>query len=336
MQWYLEQESSRYLHLTWSLALPQWPVVCPDARPHGRIYEVLRRSIGSSRGHTKRRDVDSHCSRYVWYVLYSITVYTDWSSAKRKKLLLSSNTSSKIALPNVVLLQKGYLGCAPHNPTVAVSLRVLKVFHHTHLMCLQLSLQGQVRVLCHLHKVRHPSFHMTSHLQLQIPYSRYLTTQFSNTYDIYLAIQRRVQARINAALKHDTLNWRMLNACAPYLYNLKNEAPLKPTMQVAIDSNQSLKLVNNLFQFSETLPDQHDTHSSIWIKPDAKWGHLCRPSRFSLILPQWAGAKSSPYSDGKGNTWLNFNSGQHPRSIQTLWLVHIPQELSHALKPGVE
>lgn len=57
----------------------------------------------------------------------------------------------------------------------------------------------------------------------------------------------------------------MKNVCAPCLYTLDNEEPLHPAMLVAIDGNQSLKLVDDMFRYGEALPDERDGRSDIWL-----------------------------------------------------------------------
>ena len=56
--------------------------------------------------------------------------------------------------PNVTLLRNGYLGASPLSPSVAISIRTLVAYHQTHRVCPHLSIEAEVRKLCHLHRVR--------------------------------------------------------------------------------------------------------------------------------------------------------------------------------------
>lgn len=101
----------------------------------------------------------------------------------------------------------------------------------------------------------------------QVTYNRTLEVQFSIAYDVYLEILRHVDSRVDAVLGHDTENWQMLNACAPCLYKLQDEPPLKYSMLVTMDGNQSLKLVDDAFRAGTPLRDDRLGCSKNWLTP---------------------------------------------------------------------
>lgn len=56
-------------------------------------------------------------------------------------------------LANVSLLKSGYLGCSPLQPTLAISLSCLELYHQIRRRKPSFSVQGMVKVLCALHNV---------------------------------------------------------------------------------------------------------------------------------------------------------------------------------------
>ena len=55
---------------------------------------------------------------------------------------------------------------------------------------------------------------------LQIPYRRSYRTALSDTFDVYLAILRKVDTRVSAELGHNTPDYRALNSCPPCTYEV--------------------------------------------------------------------------------------------------------------------
>jgi hypothetical protein len=51
------------------------------------------------------------------------------------------------------LIKQGLMPCAPWNPSVAISTRVLELYRTTHIRCPQLAIQPFVKSLCDLHGV---------------------------------------------------------------------------------------------------------------------------------------------------------------------------------------
>lgn len=72
------------------------------------------------------------------------------------QLEVSRQTFQHVAVmsyANVTLVSNGYLGCAPQEPMVAISLQVLDAYRQLHRACPQLSTQAFMKGLCCLHKV---------------------------------------------------------------------------------------------------------------------------------------------------------------------------------------
>ncbi|KZT63508.1 hypothetical protein DAEQUDRAFT_650722, partial [Daedalea quercina L-15889] len=114
-----------------------------------------------------------------------------------------------------------------------------------HRACPRFSIQAQVRALCQLHAVR-------------------LLSSISRT----MSILYGVDDLVNTALRHDTPEWRMQHACAPCLYVLEGEEPLKPALLATMDGNQSLKLVDDAYCAGITRYDPRTARTDMWLHPD--------------------------------------------------------------------
>ncbi|KAG1849410.1 hypothetical protein F4604DRAFT_1687444 [Suillus subluteus] len=132
-------------------------------------------------------------------------------------------------LANVSLIKAGFLGCSPQQPTTAIALECLELYHQICRRKPSFSVQAMVKVLCTLHKRT---------------YFQSFRDQFAIAFDAYLDILRHVKAVVNQALGCDSLNWRMLNACPPCSYKQDNEALLDPSRLDSMDGNNSLKRVD--------------------------------------------------------------------------------------------
>ena len=53
----------------------------------------------------------------------------------------------------VTLMRYGYIAAAPLSPSVAISIQTLAAYWQTHRICPRLSIQAEVRKLCHMHGV---------------------------------------------------------------------------------------------------------------------------------------------------------------------------------------
>ena len=125
-------------------------------------------------------------------------------------------------------LREGLVPCAPHLPTVAITIRVLKLYRNASLRCPHLAINSFVKALSDLHG---------------IPFHPYLRKQFSICFDVYLSIRNRIDLRIQTALKRDDPGWRLRHACPACTYKLTGEAELEFSMLVTMDGNDSLKRV---------------------------------------------------------------------------------------------
>lgn len=54
---------------------------------------------------------------------------------------------------NVALIRVGMIGCSPSDPSVAISLDTLELYHRLRRRNGQLSIQAMARTLCDLHNV---------------------------------------------------------------------------------------------------------------------------------------------------------------------------------------
>ncbi|KAG1856478.1 hypothetical protein F4604DRAFT_1590377 [Suillus subluteus] len=127
---------------------------------------------------------------------------------------------------NSALLRMGLLGCSPVQPTVAIDLTCLELYHQIRRRQSSFSIQSITKVLCALHNVT---------------YSQYLRNQFSIAFDIYLEIQRLVQLQVDCALGRDHADWHMSGACPCCAFEQPNEPPLNPRRLHSMDGNHSAK-----------------------------------------------------------------------------------------------
>ncbi|EPS93139.1 hypothetical protein FOMPIDRAFT_1033828 [Fomitopsis schrenkii] len=178
--------------------------------------------------------------------------------------------------PNVTLVSNGFLGSSPHKPTVAVSLQTLNAYRQLHRACPRLSVQAFVKGLCWIH---------------QVPAKKHLIRQFSEAYDAYLEIEYRIDNLVASALGRDTPNWRMLNACAPCLHKLTDEPPLKYSLLVAMDGNQSLKLVDETFRHGSVRQDGRTARTDIWLS--------------HAEVDRFKDEVGAPVHDDDGDAWLD-------------------------------
>lgn len=74
-----------------------------------------------------------------------------------------------------------------------------------------------------------------------MPYHRRYRSLLGDAFDVYLAILRIVDKRVKHALKHDTPDWRVRNACPPCTYRLEGEPSRAFNRIVAFDGNNSMK-----------------------------------------------------------------------------------------------
>jgi hypothetical protein len=109
---------------------------------------------------------------------------------------------------------------------VGFSIHALELFRVAHLRCPHLSEQAFVKTISDLHMVK---------------YQKYLSRQFSISFDLYLSILGIVNDRVKMALGRDTADWRLRHTCPPCMYKLKEEPSLLFDFLWAHDGNDSLK-----------------------------------------------------------------------------------------------
>ncbi|KAJ3831878.1 hypothetical protein F5878DRAFT_654758 [Lentinula raphanica] len=122
----------------------------------------------------------------------------------------------------VALVRAGYLGTAPEQPSLAISLQSLELFQTLRLFKPSLSIEAFAKTICHTYSV---------------PYRRSHRADLSNAFDIYLTIQRNLQKRVAEELGHTSPDYRVLNSCPACCYEVKGciDFAINP------DGNNSLK-----------------------------------------------------------------------------------------------
>jgi len=161
----------------------------------------------------------------LWSLLVSllITISQLEASGKRKVALRQGDLSVPAAF-----VREGLIPCAPHLPTLAITIRVLELYRNASLRCPHLAINSFVKALCDLHGT---------------PFRPYLRKQFSICFDIYLAIRLCVDQRIQVVLQRDNPGWRLRHACPACTYKLTGEAELVFSILVTMDGNDSLKRI---------------------------------------------------------------------------------------------
>lgn len=143
---------------------------------------------------------------------FSISVVDIYTLERSTRITRDENTNSSKAL-----VQAGYLGTSPEQPSLAVSLRTLELFYTLRLFKPNLSVEAFAKSICYLYSVRascHSHYsEVLSALTSQMPYRRGYRTALSDTFDIYLAIKRKIDARVAKELGHDDPNYRVLHSC---------------------------------------------------------------------------------------------------------------------------
>ncbi|KAG2086942.1 hypothetical protein BD769DRAFT_1715016 [Suillus cothurnatus] len=165
---------------------------------------------------------------------YLVDTYLKWKHGyKHDKPVIQAHEE----LANVSLLKLGFLGCSPLQPTVAVSLHCLELYHQIRRRKPSFSIQAMVKVLCALHNT----------------YFQSLRDQFAIAFDVYLGILRSVKSLVDEALQRNSVNWRMLHACPPCNYKQPGEPLLYPARLDSFDGNNSLKRIDGSGHADERL-----------------------------------------------------------------------------------
>ena len=102
----------------------------------------------------------------------------------------------------------------------------------------------------------------------QVPHSPYLANHLSNMYNCYLAIIWETDQRISIELGCEDCKWAMKNVCTPCLYKTEDEPKLKFEFLGAMNSNNSLKLVDSTYHAGTVQTDSQRMELPHWIKPE--------------------------------------------------------------------
>ncbi|KAI5990753.1 hypothetical protein EDD15DRAFT_2169952 [Pisolithus albus] len=127
------------------------------------------------------------------------------------------------------LVCQGVIPCAPLRPHTAIMIDALELFRVARNRSPHLSVQAFVKTISDLQGVQ---------------YRPYLARLFSIALDVYLQIRLAVNDFVLQALRRDTPDWRLKNACPACTYTLKDEPDLKFKMLFAMDGNDSLKRIS--------------------------------------------------------------------------------------------
>ncbi|KIY53647.1 hypothetical protein FISHEDRAFT_32875, partial [Fistulina hepatica ATCC 64428] len=137
---------------------------------------------------------------------------------------------------NEMLAYHGVVGATPENPQMAFTFNCLEMYCQLHRACLRLSIEGFCRAIQNLH---------------HRPQNFYLARQFSWAYDVYLDVRCAIDADVDAALNRHNPEVQAMLLCAPCMYRLEEDVPLRPSILVACDGNNSLKLIDPSFRVGD-------------------------------------------------------------------------------------
>ncbi|KAJ3765228.1 hypothetical protein FB446DRAFT_795258 [Lentinula raphanica] len=126
------------------------------------------------------------------------------------------------------LVRSGVIPTSPLVHTLGFTIRTIDLYHKLFVRCPRLGMQSFSKSICDIHR---------------IPFKPHLSSQLSVAFDIYVAILNAVRERIRGQLGRQGRNWRMLNACPPCQYRLREDEDLDVRMIVTMDGNDSLRRV---------------------------------------------------------------------------------------------
>ncbi|KAI0045260.1 hypothetical protein FA95DRAFT_1583416 [Auriscalpium vulgare] len=148
---------------------------------------------------------------------------------------------------NVALVHDGLLGGAPFLPELAFTLDLLEFYHQLRRRH-QVGIQGFMKVVCST---------------ISTPYYPALQERFSQAFDAYIDLQRRLQRRVDQALGRDAEQWRLKNACPCCSFKQPGEPILVPARLHAMDGCSSHKRLKGVGHTDERLFD-----STYFISPE--------------------------------------------------------------------
>ncbi|KAK7022809.1 hypothetical protein VNI00_016936 [Paramarasmius palmivorus] len=161
--------------------------------------------------------------------------------------------SADVYSANQTLLRHGYIGASPQIISIAFPLSLFHTYRQIHRVCNRFSIDALSKALQHIH---------------YLPRDRHLEDQLRLAYDAYLMIVREVNKRCTDALGRQSRQAFFGTMCAPCRYSVKDEIPLVPSMLVAIDGNNSLKMVDENFKFGSAREDTRQLPDLRWVEDD--------------------------------------------------------------------
>ncbi|KAK1217091.1 hypothetical protein PQX77_020275 [Marasmius sp. AFHP31] len=193
---------------------------------------------------------------------------------------------------NASLVRHGLIGSSPDQPTLAFPLHFLHIFRQIHRVCPRFSLDALAQFVQHIHF---------------LPRGTALDDQLRTAYDAYLGIIRDVKILSLDALGRNNEAAKVLTTCPPCTYKLEDEPTLSPSMLIAMDGNNSLKLVDTDFKPGKPRLDRRTLRDYRWIEDDDVDRFKDEVSKGrSKTTSMGASASNSTGKDGdEGIAWLN-------------------------------
>ncbi|GAW06857.1 hypothetical protein LENED_008809 [Lentinula edodes] len=148
----------------------------------------------------------------------AVNVYT-----LEKEVCIHRSKNTKAA---VALVSAGYLGTSPEFPSLAISLQTLELYYTLCLFKQSFSIKAFAKALCHLYL---------------LPFRWGYRTGLSDTFDIYLAIQQKIDTQVAKELGHEGANHCVLNSCPACYYKLEDKPELECSRMWVVNGNNSLK-----------------------------------------------------------------------------------------------
>lgn len=103
---------------------------------------------------------------------------------------------------------------------------------------------------------------------IQVPYRPSLEGQISIAYDAYLELTYLVDDALKTALRRDTPNWHLLNACPSCFYQLGEDPDFEFSFLCEMDGNNSLKRTTGIIHRADERTDKRTARSDYWICPE--------------------------------------------------------------------
>jgi hypothetical protein len=166
---------------------------------------------------------------------------------------------NEYSFPGEILIFHGLLSNAPENPTWAVSLHTLELYHTERQYKPNYAIQNFIQALCR---------------RVQRPYHPNLTSKFSEVYDLYLSILRMVDKQIAKALGRDEALFEIRHFCPCCTYTVDGEPALRYKLLYSLDGGNSYKR----FKEAGSASHQFNFNSSFIIdrKEVDKWKHVIK------------------------------------------------------------